>query len=236
MSCLAGTMAVALALAGTSFVTKIALLVITGSLTTLLSCVGLWAVARLVRAGLSGLRSRLSPRVLDRWVNFRTRRVPVVSHGNALTPASLVRLVGVVDGDGTTRAAFSGLSAVAARHEIGERGGGRVNHGMAAQNFTIRLQDGHKVTVQARDALDQKNLRLIDRDPDRWRDGRNTHGWFCESRLAPGDEVEVIGQAARTIDRNSERIGDRQPALSWTVVAGSMPLSLRFGTRRARTT
>ncbi|HEY0705310.1 MAG TPA: hypothetical protein VGG33_00845 [Polyangia bacterium] len=225
---------IAWAISGSSFVTQFALFVVSGSLTTLLGCVGLWAVARTMRAAVSAVSLRVKPRLLRRWMDFRTRKVPLIPTGAALAPAPVVRLIGVVEAEAVTPAAFSGVSTVVARHEIGERGGGSVHRSVAAQDFTIRLPDGHKVTVRAREALDEKRLALVDQTPDRWLGGQSTHGWFCESRLRPGDQVEVIGQAARAVDRHAERIGDRQPALSWILTAGRMPLALRFCTRPAR--
>jgi hypothetical protein len=211
--------------------TKIAFLVISGAATTVIGSAGVWAALRAGRAAFVFARSRLAPPILQRWVALRVRKLALHASTASLDSTPLVRLVGVVESDNTAMAEFSGSPSVVSGHEVGERGGGSVERSLTALDFSLRLQDGNKVKVLAHDAANRNLLRLLDGEPHRWRADRQRGGWFCESRLAPGDQVEVIGSLSRRIDPNAERISDRQPALSWTVIAGKQRLSLRFRTR-----
>jgi hypothetical protein len=120
---------------------------------------------------------------------------------------------------------------VVSRHEVGERGGGSVERSLSALNFSLRLADGSRVKVLAQEAAAHRSLRLFDTQPHRWKAEGKRGGWYCESRVAPGDEVEVIGRLSRQVDPHAERASDRQPALSWIVVAAKERISLRFATR-----
>ena len=82
-----------------------------------------------------------------------------------------------------TRAEFSGIAAVVSRHELGERGGGAVERSFAAHDFDLRLEDGSRVRVLARQAAGRRWLRLLDRQPDRWLGDKGAMGWVCESRV-----------------------------------------------------
>jgi hypothetical protein len=219
-----------------SFVaTKIVFLVISGAATTVVGAWTIWATIRAGRAAFVYVRSRLSPRVLEAWVAVRVRKLAQHSALADFSGGGLVRLVGVVEAPDIDvgHAAFSGAPAVVSHHEVGERGGGSVERTLTAHDFSLRLSDGSKVKVMAGDAAAHRALWLVDPHPDRWKGDRAKGGWFCESRVAPGDHVEVIGRLSREVDPNAERASDRQPALSWIVVAAKEHMALRFRTRRA---
>jgi hypothetical protein len=217
--------------AGSFAATKIVLFVISGAATTMFVCGAVWALGRASRATFASVRSRLVPHVLHRLVERRVRKLAVHTSKDALVPGNLVRLVGVVEAENLALAAFSGAVAVVSRHEVGERGGGSVTRGGAALDFNLRLGDGSKVKVLASEAVTTRSLWLLDARPDRWSGRRSAHGWFCESRIAPGDRIEVIGQLSRAVDVNAERASDRQPGLTWTIGAGEARMTLRFATR-----
>jgi hypothetical protein len=217
-----------------SFVaTQLVFLVISGAATAVLAAGGVWLMGRSLRALWAFGRSHVAPRLLGRWATYRMRNLAVRSSATELVPAEQVRLVGVVEAETVAMAEFSGVPTVISRHEVGERHGGSVERGLLAVDFTLRLQDGHRVKVRARDAAARRALRLLDGQPHRWVGYRDQHGWFCESRVVPGDTVEVIGQLSREIDVRAERANDRQAGLAWTLVAGHDALSLRFRTRAA---
>jgi hypothetical protein len=218
-----------------SFVaTKIVFLVISGAATTVVGAWSIWATIRAGRAAFVYVRSRLSPRILQAWVALRVRKLAQHSALGDFAGGGQVRLVGVVEATDMDigHAEFSGAPAVVSSHEVGERGGGSVERTLAAHDFSLRLSDGSKVKVMASDAAAHHALLLVDPRPHRWKGDRVKGGWFCESRVAPGDEVEVIGRLSREVDPHAERASDRQPALSWIVVAAKERLALRFKTRR----
>jgi hypothetical protein len=226
----------AAATAGSFVATKIVFLVISGAATTVVGAWGIWATLRAGRATFVYLRSRVSPRLLQAWVALRVRKLAAHSGLTGdFVAAGPVRLRGVVeaDDDAVGHGEFSGAPAVVSRHEVGERGGGSVERGLTARDFSLRLRDGSRVKVLAEDAAAHRALWLVDPRPHRWKGDRRKGGWFCESRVAPGDEVEVIGRLSREVDPHAERASDRQPALSWIVVAAQGRMALRFLTRRS---
>jgi hypothetical protein len=221
---------VALSVTDSFVATQLVFLVISGATSVVLGAGAVWLVTRAARATWVFGRSRVAPRVLGRWVTFRMRHLQAQSAAAELVPSAQVRLVGVVEADTVSMAEFSGVPSVVSRHEVGERGGGSVERGLCAVDFTLRLQDGNKVKVLARDAAARRALRLLDGEPHRWVGDRESHGWYCESRVAPGDTVEVIAQLSREIDARAERASDRQVGLSWTLVAGAHAMAVRFRT------
>jgi hypothetical protein len=222
---------VALSTTQSFLATQLVFLVISGAASTVIGAGAVWLAARASRAGWVFARSRVAPRLLGRWATYQMRNLAPRSSATDLVPAEQVRLVGVVESDTVAMAELSGVPAVVARHEVGERGGGSVERGLHAVDFSLRLEDGNTVKVLARDAAARRALRLLDGEPHRWIGFRDRHGWYCESRVAPGDKVEVIGQLSREIDVHAQRASDRQPGLAWTLVAGAQAMSLRFRTR-----
>jgi hypothetical protein len=210
--------------AGDSFLaTQIAFLVISGVSVVVLVSGGIWVMVRTARALAAYGRTVLLPTLAGRLVSRRFRALPAGSStpvaGAAHKVGSLVRLRGKVEAEAVHRAEFSGAPSVICSHEFGEVGGGGEGHGLIAQDFLLRLDDGGTVRVRARDAADRKLLALVDRQPQRWR-GQGGDGWFWESRLSPGDEIEVIGCLQRELDSSAPRVSDRQPALGWSLMAG----------------
>jgi hypothetical protein len=220
--------------AGDSFLaTQIAFLVISGVSVVVLVGGAAWLMFRSARALVAYGRTVLLPILAGRWVSRRFKALPAVSGTPALPVGSLVRVRGRVEAEAVHRAEYSGVPTVVCRHEFGELGGGGAGHGLTVHDFVLRLEDGNSVRVRALDAADQKLLALIDRQPQRWHDGGAAEGWFWESRLAPGDELEVIGRLQQEIDTRIARISDRQPALGWSMRAGPEGLFLCFVTRPA---
>jgi hypothetical protein len=220
--------------AGDSFLaTQIAFLVISGVSVVVLVGGGLWLMVRSARALGAYGRTVLKPMLAGRWISRRFKALPFVSATPAVPAGSLVRLKGRVEAETVYRAEFSGLPSVVCRHEFGEVGGGGAGDGFTVSDFVLRLEDGNSVRVRACDAADRKALVLVDRHPQRWYDGGAGEGWFWESRLAPGDELEVIGRLQQEVDGRIARISDRQPALGWTMRAGQEGMFLCFATRPA---
>jgi hypothetical protein len=214
--------------------TKIAFLVFSGATVVVLASGGIWVALRAFRAALAFARTWILPRLQVAWAGFRFRKLPVSSGAAQLEPSHRVRVQGVVEGASVTRAEFSGVAAVVSRHELGERGGGAVERSFAAHDFDLRLEDGSRVRVMARQAAGRHWLRLLDRKPDRWLGEKGAMGWVCESRVEPGETIEVIGRLSRQVDPTAPRISDRQPALGWMLAADSEPLFLRFWTPSQR--
>lgn len=214
--------------------TKIAFLVFSGATVVVLAGGGVWIALRALRAVAMFGRTWVLPRLQVAWNGFRFRKLPVSSGAAQLEAAQRVRVQGVVEGQSLTRAEFSGIAAVVSRHELGERGGGAVERGLAVHDFDLRLEDGSRVRVLARQAARRRWLRLLDRQPDRWLGEKGAMGWVCESRVEPGETIEVIGRLSREVDPSAPRISDRQPALGWTMAAETEPLFLRFWTPSQR--
>ncbi len=218
--------------AGESFLaTQVAFLVISGVSAAVLAGGAVWTVIRSARAALAYGRTVLRPRLIGRWVSRKFRAIPRVSGRPALPVGTLVRLRGRVEAESIHRAEFSGLASVVCRHEFGEVGGGGAGDGFSVRDFLLRLEDGHGVRVRAQDAAARRVLALVDQQPQRWNGSGSGDGWFWESRLGPGDELEVIGRLQQELDATIARISDRQPALGWTVAAGQEGLFLCFATR-----
>jgi hypothetical protein len=218
--------------AGDSFLaTQIAFLVISGVSAVVLAGGAVWVLVRSARAALAYARTVVRPVLLHRWVTRRFRTVPQVGARPALPVGTLVRLRGRVEAELVQRAEFSGVASVVCRHEFGEVGGGGAGRGFHVFDFLLRLPDGHHVRVRARDADSRRLLGLIDSQPQRWYGAGSGDGWFWESRLAPGDELEVVGRLQQEVDTSVARISDRLPALGWTIAAGQEGLYLCFGTR-----
>ena len=219
---------------GDSFLaTQIAFLVISGVSVVVVVSGAVWALVRSTRALLAYGRTVLLPIARGFWVTRRFRTLPFVRSTPPLPVGSLLRLRGRVEAGTVRRAEFSGMASVICRHEFGELGGGGAGDGLAVHDFTLRLDDGSTVRVRAQDAAERRSLALVDRNPQRWLGERASEGWFWESRLAPGDEIEVIGRLQRELDTSAPRISDRQPALGYSVIAGKEGLFVCFGTQPA---
>jgi hypothetical protein len=184
----------------------------------------------LLTPGQTGLLPRLA-----KWrASRRFRALPVLSGAPASLESGSVRLRGLVEGGDHLRAAeLSGLRSVAYRVAYGERGGGSVHDDTWASDFDLRLCDGTSVRVLAREASAQGLLKLIDGKAERWNSPTSREGWFCESRLVPGDEIEIVGTLLRQIDLSAERSSDRQAPLRWKLLPVRSGLFVYFDTRPA---
>ena len=211
--------------------TQIVFLVVSGVSSAVLAGVAFSSLFRSSRAALAYVRTVVWPVLSGARVSRRFRELRPVSSTTRLQAGALCRVSGRVEALTVTSAEFSGAASVLCKHECGEQGGGGAGQGLTVHDFLVRLDDGSTVRVRARDAARRRALALIDRQPQRWNGRRASCGWYWESRLAAGDQVEVIGHFQREIDTNAQRAG-RQPALGWTVVAGTEGLYLRFGTRQ----
>jgi hypothetical protein len=218
--------------AGDSFLaTQIAFLVISGVSVVVLTGGAIWTLVRSARALAAYGRTAILPTLTGRWVARRFRALATSSARPEQAVGSLIRLRGRVEAEKVQRAEFSGVPSVICRHEFGDVGGGGAGEGLLVSDFVLRLDDGTSVRVRAGDAAARKSLALVDRQPQRWHGRGAGQGWFWESRLVPGDELEVIGRLQRELDASAARISDRQPALGWSVVAGVERLLLCFTTR-----
>jgi hypothetical protein len=210
-------------------------MVVSGVAVVIMASGTAWALVRACRAALAFVRARGLPRLMGLWADRRFGKLPLLSSTPEMDASiellPLVRLQGVVEGTPVGRASFSGIASVVYRQEVGEIHGGSVERTLHAGDFRLRLSDGSRVRVPAGEAVARRGLRLCDDRPHIWRGDINKRGWFCESRIEPGDTIEVIGRLVRAPDTHAERASDRQAALGYALVAGGAPLLLRFLTR-----
>jgi hypothetical protein len=211
-------------------------LVMTVSAVMALGGIGGW-VLRLGRHALTPYRPGWTARVAA-WRAARPfRALPApASASAALREGAACRLRGVVvsgDAGDARPAELSGLSCVVCRHAFGERRGGMAGAGTSARDFVLRLADGTEVRVLAADAAERRRLRFVDASPQRWSSTRPLGSWCWESRVCPGDEIEVMGTLVRQVDPSAPRLGDRSPALRWMVAGEGAGLCLRFATSSA---
>ena len=177
------------------------------------------------------LRVRLLPALEARKVARRLKRMPGLSAAAELTRGQAAHLRGQVEACAASWAEYSGLPAVVCKHACGAHGGDLLGEGLAAHDFVLRLRDGTAVCVEARDAANSERLEIRDGAPHFWEGQVPEGGWFRESRVAPGDEIEVAGLADSRIDPHAPRLSDRQEPLAWTLSAGAGSLLLSFATR-----
>jgi hypothetical protein len=194
-----------------------------------------WSIALGARSVAGLVRIELAPVLWGAWLGRRHRGQPALAARGDLRAGTRVRLRGVVDAQRMVRAPLSGTGTVACAHAFGEAGGAVLGEGLAACDFLLRLADGTPVQVLAERAAGGQRLRLVDGGADRWRGKRLVGGWFRESRVVSGDEIEVIGRVALQVDPDAPRLGDREPPVCWTITAApeekGQPLILRFATR-----
>jgi hypothetical protein len=191
----------------------------------------LWMVVHAARSVLGLGRTAMLPALTAAWLERRLRARPAITGASGLVHGATVRCRGVVEADGLAQAKLSGAGVVACEHAFGESGGAIVGRGLAARDFLLRLQDGTAVRVWARAAAESDRLCLVDTRPARWQGKRWLGAWFSESRVAPGDEVEVVGVIEMEVDADAPRLGDRQPPVCWTMTAARGKLLIRFATR-----
>jgi hypothetical protein len=190
--------------------------------------VATWLVWHRVHAVCRLIATDLWPLLRARWIAHRVRAVPQA--GPRLLPGTRVRLCGVVESELPDQAALSGVATVVCWHALGEVCGGTVAEGVTASSFVLRLADGNAVRVAADQAAAAGRLTLADRARHHWTDRRRMRAWYCESRVSPGDRIEVAGVLRRDLDPAAPRLHERQPPLGWSLEADDHPLVLAFAT------
>jgi hypothetical protein len=178
---------------------------------------------RLVRWTRTHVRPDLAP-----WQIARLSRMAAAASSAELVEGAVARLIGEVEAPVVTPARWSGRATVVCTDATWPR-----RYGRSTRDFFLRLGDGTRVLVCAEEAAARRALRLGDQQPDRW-DGPVAGTWVQESRIEPGERIQVIGRLERRIDPRAERVGDRAVPLAWTLAAADQALALVFTTRRAR--
>jgi hypothetical protein len=196
---------------------------------------GLWGLGHLGRTVFGLLRVKALPALTGAWLGRRLRAMAPATQAAGLVHGALVRVRGVVEGEALLRATLTGTGAVVCGHALGEPGGAVVGEGLQARDFLLRLEDGTPVRVWAKDAAARGHLRLLDQTPHGWKGHQSVGGWFRESRLVPGDQVEILGCVQVQVDPDAARLSDRQAPVCWTLTAAHSRLLLRFATRALAT-
>jgi hypothetical protein len=189
-----------------------------------------WASVRAFRNLLGPGRALSASRLVQWRSSRRWHAISCAPVESSLSEGAVVRLRGVVEANRARPAYLSGLPSVACQHTLGETGGGSITSGVTAMSFGLRLGDGTFVVVPAADACERHRLKLFDRKPHRWNEP-SMRAWVCESRIVPGDQVEVVGRLQRTIDPSASRLGGRTPALQWTLHPVNDELPIFFETK-----
>src|SRR4051812_41794469 len=170
-----------------------------------------WAIGLAARTRVGLARVEALPALQRWWWTRLLRARPPLTMATGLLHGQPARLRGVVEAVGLSRATFSGAGVVVCEHAFGEFGGALLGQGLAARDFQLRLEDGTPVRVWAGVAAKRGQLRVLDGRPHRWHGRRSLRGWFRESRVVPGDEIELVGVAGLQVDADAPRLGDRQP-------------------------
>jgi hypothetical protein len=194
---------------------------------------GLWLVSNVFMPLLPAVRvvrSKLLPGIASLGVLRRINRTDLSRNPRDFFDGRIVRLRGKVADDGRI-AGNGGQDAVLCRQLVRNSLGGVLSEGFFAHDFDLLLETGDAVRVDAETAAGLGSLLLVDDAEDHWEGQGLTRGWFCESRLRPGDDVEIVGTLLREIDPRAAAHGFRRPPVRWVLIAGpSQPLVLRFST------
>jgi hypothetical protein len=177
------------------------------------------------------VRTRLLPGLTAAAVQRRINRTPVTSDARELCDGTVARLRGKVGDASLIRAAGRAGNAVVCRQLARNALGGVLAEDFLVRDFDLLLPDGCVVRARAEAASELRALVLLDDAEDRWAGQGLARAWFCESRLHPGEDVEVVGTLLREIDLEAQAHSFRRAAVRWTVIAGpAQPLILRFST------
>lgn len=199
---------------------------------TVVGAAGLgWRLVAASRHLLTPYRQGMVARLAGWWSLRRFARLTPAQDAAALDDGHTVRLTGVVESREARPGELSGIAATVCRHAFGEQGSGAAGQGLWACDFSLRLADGSNVRVLAGAAAQGGRLTCIDSHPHRWRPVHPKDGWLYESRVSPGDEIEVVGVLRRQVDPSVARASDRSPALGWTLGGQGGRVLLRFSTR-----
>jgi hypothetical protein len=195
---------------------------------------GLWLASHVLTPVLPAVRvvrTKLLPGIAALGVLRRMQRADAGRHPRDFFDGQIVRLRGRVVNDGLPSPATGGPDAVLCRQSVRNALGGVLSDGMLAHDFDLLLDTGDAIRVQAETAAGLRSLVVLDEAEDHWEGRGLARGWFCESRLRPGDDVEMVGTLLREIDPRATAHGFRRPPVRWTLIAApSQPLVLRFAT------
>jgi hypothetical protein len=134
----------------------------------------------------------------------------------------VVRARGRVEATVVRRSRLGNHPAVACSFCLRGEFGGVIDADVEADDFLLRLADGELVRVRAAGAAREHALAIVDGDaaaagakelP------RATGGWFQEARVAPGEEIEVVGLLRRELDSSAAAPGPRALPTIWSLVA-----------------
>ena len=194
---------------------------------------GLWLVSHVLMPLLPAVRvvrTRLLPGIAALAVVRRMQRTAAGLHPRDFFDGQIVRLRGTVVDEGLPGPA-GGADAVICRQSVRNALGSVLSEGILAHDFDLLLDTGEAIRVQVETAAGLRALVVLDGAEDHWEGQGLVKGWFCESRLRPGDEVETVGTLLREIDPRAAAHGFRKPSVRWTLIAApSQPLVLRFAT------
>jgi|tagenome__1003787_1003787.scaffolds.fasta_scaffold20625692_1 hypothetical protein len=193
---------------------------------------GLWLVSNLfvpLLPAVRVVRTRLLPGLANLSTVRQISRTEISHHPRDFFDGRIVRLRGRVVDEAVGRGEAG--EAVVSRQLVRNSLGGVRSEGFLAHDFDLVLESGELVRVHAEGAATLRSLVLLDGAEDHWEEQGLTRGWFCESRLHPGDEIEVMGTLLRELDPRAAAHGFRQAPVRWSLIAGpSQPVVLRFAT------
>jgi len=170
---------------------------------------GLWLISSVLMPLLPAVRvvrTKLLPGIAALPVLRRMHRTGAARHAHDFFDGHIVRLRGRVVHDGLPRPTADGPAAVLCRQSIRNALGGVLSESMLARDFDVildldlDLDDGDAIRVQVEAAAGLRALVLLDGATDHWEGRGLARGWFYESRMCPGDDVEVVGTLLREID------------------------------------
>jgi hypothetical protein len=173
-----------------------------------------------------GLFLRLRTLVAELAGPARWRRLTsayrVLSNQSVLPSYGCVRIAGTVETDALGRSKLCGLMAVAWSYCVRGDYGGLIDGGVDGLDFFLRLADGTLVRVRASAAASRGRLRVAGGRAKTWTGkplARTESGWFSESRVAPGDHVEVVGFLSKEFDFQSGAPAPRSFPVTYSISA-----------------
>jgi hypothetical protein len=173
-----------------------------------------------------GLFLRLRTRVAEVAGPSRWRRLAsayrVLGNSSVLPPSGYVRISGTVEADAVGRSKLCGGVAVAWSFCVRGDYGGLIDSGVDGMDFFLRLADGALVRVRASAAAKDGRLRVAGGRVKTWTGkplARTESGWFSESRIAPGDQVDVVGFLSKEFDFESGAPAPRHSPVTYAVNA-----------------
>jgi hypothetical protein len=193
----------------------------------------LWSVGWLLRAPVRRVRERVwawrqSVRA-QRWA----RQVRPISESISLSTGELVGLQGQVHALVPRRSPRTFQPAVVCAFVLRHGFGAPFERGGEADDFDLALKDGTVVRVHAAEAAAARAL-IVASETSLVAHSPYASGLWCqEIRVAPGDEVEVVGRLGRELDASEAPISPRHLPVRWAVRASgeAEPLMVTRGRR-----